>query len=223
MADPLSFIWLFSYGSHRCRLLCLAQAHLVEGLGEVAWPAARVVAWAAWRSSNGWQTFSPGGEQVESSAACGAGFQGRAGKCWCGPFLERNALPAESIRQRVAVNHPIDIQQFATAFPVAVAQTACLQILVAFLKAYSSGHPDTAAAFGVFQPISPEAPALHADLHIAVGHDLASLAIHALAISPDQYKITLGFGSFSDGGSLPLFLPQSWRLQPQAGSQQGQE
>ena len=52
------------------------------------------------------------------------------------------------------IDDSIDVFNFTGAFPVAIANAAGLQVLVAFFKAYFPCGIEAAAAFGNFNPIS---------------------------------------------------------------------
>ncbi|MCP9876083.1 hypothetical protein KBZ17_05590 [Cyanobium sp. A2C-AMD] len=70
----------------------------------------------------------------------------------------------------VLVDNAIDVVKFTAAFKIAVAQTACLQVLISFDQANLPAGVDTAAGFSQFDSICQQAPAVEASFYIAGGN-----------------------------------------------------
>ena len=88
--------------------------------------------------------------------------------------------------QGVLIDDSVDIFDFTGAFPVAIANAAGLQVLVAFFEAYFSGGIEAAAAFGNFDAIGQQDPAVEANLDVAFGDIAAQGRVVTLLVCFDD-------------------------------------
>ena len=102
----------------------------------------------------------------------------------------------------VLVDHPIDVFEFAGAFPVAVADAARLEVLISFEQANLACGIETAAPFRNFDAIGQQRPAVEAQPHVAFGHINAQLTVNALLIGGNDGENRLRWGRAG---------PRQWR------------